>query len=132
MTISDTIARDAVATANADAMCAVLAETGYPIPARAYAAWRPTERVLGTIPGMPCRVTCVATDGNLGLFIPDAASAHLGSAFLGHVHRFEHGDGGVGCPATLHKLMGSTSSEAVSKKPRVRQLSKRQQILNSL
>ncbi len=39
---------------------------------------------------MPVAVTCVATDGNLGLFIPAYSDGHnLGSSFFGHVHRFE-------------------------------------------
>lgn len=90
MTENDTALRDSVAQANRDGLIAVLNETGMLIASADFNKWRPTQRTAGNIPGMPVGVTCVATDGNLGIFVPKATEGHnLGSAFLGHVHRFE-------------------------------------------
>lgn len=113
-----TIERDEVATANRDALVAVLGETGMTISASDFNKWRPTKRTLGCVPGMPVRVTCVATDGNLGLFVPVTLEGHnLGSAFMGHVHRFEDGEGNIGCPKTLFAVKGKETSGA-GKKPK--------------
>ena len=96
--------REDVACQNREALVAVLAETGMTISANDFNKWRPTKRVAGVVPGMPVRVTCVATDGNLGIFVPVSDEGHnLGSAFLGHVHRFAWGEA-VGCPPVLFSL----------------------------
>lgn len=69
---------------NADALSAVLGETGATIPASQYSLWRPTIRNHGTIPGLPHRNTILATDGNLGLFLNCDTSIH----FFGHIQHF--------------------------------------------
>lgn len=140
MTIAETILRDELAERMRNAMVGVLEETGYPIPAARFASWRATQRVRGTIPGMPCTVECVATDGNLGLFVPQADAGHgLGTAFLGHVHRFEwlshEGEDGpvykVGAPGPLYSLSLGDGAKPKAK-GRTRPRSLRQQILDDL
>lgn len=121
--------RESVAQQNRDALVAVLNETGITLNAQEYNKWRPTQRVHGVIPGMPVRVTCVATDGNLGLFLPDFDQGHnLGTAFLGHVHRFEWSDGEelkTGAPGPLFSV---PKTEITDKKPKKTRLSRKDKL----
>lgn len=78
-----------VAQLNRDAFVAVLNETGLVVPAAEFAKWRPTKRTRGSVDGMPVSVECIATDGNLAIFLPVVTEGHsLGSAYVGHAHRF--------------------------------------------
>lgn len=114
--------RESCAQLNRDSLVAVLAETGMTISAKDWNKWRPTKRTIGVIDGMPLRVTCVATDGNLGIFVTDAATHILGAAFLGHTHRFEWKDGEgeakLGPPPALHSIPKATSEKPKVKKKR--------------
>ena len=82
--------RTTTAQLNRDALVAVVAETGMALPAATWAQWRPTVRTRGQIVGVVEGVTCVATDGILGIFVFDRGQAHptLGTAFKGHVASF--------------------------------------------
>lgn len=126
MTEADTIEREEVARLNRDALVAVLGETNMQIASRDWNAWRPTQRVQGVIPGMPIRCECVATDGNLGVFVPLRAEGHnLGSAFVGHVHRFEWGEGETGCPPTLWRMKAKVTEKVKpvrKKKPTIKSI----------
>lgn len=81
--------RDNVAQANRDSLSKVLEETGMAIPPWEFNKWRPTERILGCIDGMPVNCWLLATDGILGIFKTTTTEGHgLGAAFKGHVEWF--------------------------------------------
>ncbi len=124
MTEGDTIKRDEAARLNRDALSRVMEETGCCIAAHDFNSWRPVRRTRGAIPGMPVAVVCVATDGNLGLFVPVYTDGHnLGSSFFGHVHRFEWSGGEdaelkQGAPLILFSVKQDGEMKAKKAKPK--------------
>ena len=118
-------------------MSKVLEETGLLLSPSEYNKWRPTKRQPGTISGLAVGVVCVATDGNLGIFLPRVATGHsLGAAFLGHVHRFEWLSGEnidgeqvfrVGSPPVLF-----SESKSATFKPKKKRITKAEAIARLL
>lgn len=131
-TEKDTIESDEVAEANRNALVAVQAETGITLRPDDWNKWRPTQRTRGTISGIPAGVECVATDGNLAIFIVVEAESNprccLGKAFVGHTHRFEWADGGVGVPPTL---FGKPKPETTAR-PQAARVNRRAALLASI
>lgn len=79
-----------VAQLKRDEMSRILGRTGVLLRPDELSKWRPTVVTRGTIGGMPCAVTCLATDGNLAIFETSTAEGHtLGQYFLGHIQHFQ-------------------------------------------
>ncbi len=75
------------ADANAQAMIAVMAETGFICRPADAVNWRPTKRVSGVIVGINHRLTIVATDGLRGLYLKHDAA--VTDYLLGHISHFD-------------------------------------------
>jgi hypothetical protein len=75
--------RDAARSANEQGMNEVLRESGMTIEGSRMRGWRVTKRTAGHIKGVAGNLTCIATDGNLGIFVRNE-----GGALWGHVQRF--------------------------------------------
>lgn len=135
--VVETTSNGEIKRLNADALSAVQVETQLRLKPDTYASWRPTKRTTGTIPGLPCAVLCLATDGNLGIMVPQGENKQLGSAFLGHLHRFEwqnaDGEWMIGPPPTLHSESAlKASNGAAPKVKQPRKKSKKQLWLKEL
>lgn len=75
--------REQAANANEQGMNEVLKESGLVIDPSRMRGWRVTKRTPGHILGVAGNLTCIATDGNLGIFVQPS-----GFALWGHVQHF--------------------------------------------
>lgn len=74
--------REQARSANEQGMNEVLRESGLVIDPSRFRNWRVTKRTPGHIKGVAGNLTCIATDGNLGVFLRN------GGALWGHVQHF--------------------------------------------
>lgn len=119
-----------------DKLLDVMAQTGLALSSNEWAAWRPTKETGGHIDGLEQRVTCLATDGNLGWF---AASTVVDGAthFKGHVHRFRwqnaEGEDRVGAPPAFYAKDSAPKARGVAtKRKRKTRAERLNDLLNSI
>jgi len=114
----DMIERTLVALLNRNELINLMGQYQILIPIRELPFWRPTERHSGDIDGVHEAVTIIATNGLLGWFL-----TFEGEAWCGHIQFFS---------GEVKPLFKFSSGSGKTAKPRTRQKSKRQMILDSL
>lgn len=78
----DLVDRAEVARKNRDELVRLMRVHGLLINAKQFPNWRPTQRILGDIPGIADGVTIIATDGLLAYF------EHTEGVLIGHIDKF--------------------------------------------
>lgn len=111
--------RAEVALDNRNEMIRLMGQYGFLIPAKRLPFWRPTVRSSGDIDGVREALTIIATDGLLAYFL-----TFEDEVWCGHIQHFS---GKVQPLFSFHSGNGSKPS-----KSRVKQKSRRQQILDSI
>lgn len=140
-----TTSRSEIQQLASDEISRILGETGVLIRPGDFPRWRPTVRTRGTIPGIPCELICVATEGNLGIFLTTSSDTFvLGKAFIGHVRHFSYLEEGkdeegnvclrekFGAPLPLFTSSSGKTYSGPRKPKAEKKKSARQQILDSI
>lgn len=123
--------RATCAQLNADALSAVMEETGVQLNAATFRQWRPTIRNIGAIAGVSrTKATVLATDGNLALFVDESGP------FFGHVQHFSGEVKTLFSVSSHGTIESGEGKDTPKKKPREKKLSpverKAQKLLEDL
>ena len=115
----DLTERTRVATLNRNALIDLMGQHKILIAARELPLWRPTQPSKGDVNGVQEAITIIATNGILGWFL-----THDGVAWCGHIQCFS---GDIKPLFSLPK-----QDKTKTKKPKVKQKSERQRIIDNL